>query len=355
MAWEAAEDFAFRPDAEREQRSYSRRSRIGRVAYVGRRMKSSLSKHWRGMRQDLRRRLAMHFVSDRDYLARLYHDKLGAWPDLEHPAGFNEKILCKMLRDRRPLLTLFSDKLRVRDYVRRVAPGLALPTLYWWSSQVDSLPFDALPREFVLKANHGSGWNYLVENKAEVRAADLVRLARRWLKSDFTIVGREWAYRDIRRAVYAEQLLRGSEDAVPPDYKLFVFGGRLRLIQVDRDRFTRHTQVLYDRHWRYIDGTVAALQGTPIEPPQSLSLMIESAEALSSKVDFVRVDLYEIDGRAHFGELTSSPNKGLSPFRPRSLDHLLGEWLVPDDYSQPGTLRYDADAFAEIGTIAAMG
>jgi len=92
-------------------------------------MKSSLSKLWRDTRQDLRRRLAMHFVSDRDYLARLYHDKLGAWPDLDHPAGFNEKILRKMLDDRRPLLTLFSDKLRVRDYVRRVAPGLALPTL----------------------------------------------------------------------------------------------------------------------------------------------------------------------------------------------------------------------------------
>src|SRR5215831_12606198 len=139
----------------------------------GETMKSSLSKRWRDMRQDLRRRIAMRFVSDRDYLARLYHDKLGVWPDLEHPAGFNEKILCKMLRDRRPLLTLFSDKLRVRDYVRRVAPGLALPTLYWWSSQADSLPCDALPDTFVLKTNHGSGWNYFVESKADVRRADL--------------------------------------------------------------------------------------------------------------------------------------------------------------------------------------
>jgi len=316
-------------------------------------MKSSLSKLWRDTRQDLRRRLAMHFVSDRDYLARLYHDKLGAWPDLDHPAGFNEKILRKMLDDRRPLLTLFSDKLRVRDYVRRVAPGLALPTLYWWSSRADSLPFDSLPHEFVLKANHGSGWNYIVESKPDRRRADLVRLARRWLKSDFTIVGREWAYRNIRRAVYAEQLLRGRDGAVPPDYKLFVFGGKLRLIQVDRDRFTRHTQVLYDSDWRYIEGTVAALQGPPMERPPSLSLMIESVEALSAKLDFVRIDLYEIDGRVYFGELTSSPNKGLSPFRPRSLDRLLGEWLVLDDYAQPGALRYDPDAFVEIGTIAA--
>ena len=92
----------------------------------------------------------------------------------------------------------------------------------------------------------------------------------------------------------------------------------------------------------------------PIERPRSLSLMIESAEALSAKVDFVRVDLYEIEGRVYFGELTSSPNKGVSPFRPLSLDRLLGDWLVLDDYSQPGTLRYDPDAFTEIGTSAAM-
>jgi len=309
-------------------------------------------KRWRDLRQDLRRRLAMHFVADRDYLARLYRDKLGAWPDLEHPRGFNEKIMFKMLHDRRPVLTLFSDKLRVRDYVRQVAPALALPTLYWWSPRADSLPFEALPDQFVLKANHGSGWNLIVANKAELQRSDLVRLGRRWLKSDFTIVGREWAYRDIRRTLYAEQRLRGADDAVPPDYKLFVFGGKVRLIQVDRDRFTRHTQVLYDANWNYVEGTVAAMQGPPIDRPPSLSLMIEAAEGLSASVDFLRVDLYDIDGRVCFGELTSSPNKGLSPFRPGALDERLGGWLELDDYSQPGALRYEPDAFREIGTIA---
>ena len=318
-------------------------------------LERSPSKRWRDFRQDVRRRLATLFVSDPDYLAQLYHDKLGARPDLEHPRGFNEKILFKMLRDRRPMLTLFSDKLRVRDYVRQVAPALALPTLYWWSSRAESLPFDRLPNEFVLKANHGSGWNLLVENKTELRRDDLVRLGRRWLKCDFTIVGREWAYRDIRRAVYAEQLLRSRDNVLPPDYKLFVFGGKLRLIQVDRDRFTRHTQVLYDADWRLIEGTVAASQGPPIERPQSLSLMIEAAEALAADADFLRVDLYDIDGKAYFGELTSSPNKGLSRFRPPSLDRILGDWLVLDDYSQPGRLRYDPDTFREIGTMAAEG
>ena len=64
--------------------------------------------------------------------------------------------------------------------------------------------------------------------------------------------------------------------------------------------------------------------------------MIEAAEAVSLGVDFVRVDLYDIEGRIYFGELTSSPNKGLCPFNPASLDQYFGQHLRLDDYSGPG-------------------
>ena len=67
------------------------------------------------------------------------------------------------------------------------------------------------------------------------------------------------------------------------------------------------------------------------------------------------MDLYDIDGRVYFGELTSSPNKGLSPFRPRALDERLGGWLELDDYSQASAQRYEPDAFRETGTIATLG
>ena len=286
----------------------------------------------------------MRFVGDRDYLARLYRAQFGRWPNLDQPVGFNEKILFKILHDRRPFLTLFSDKLRVRDYVRRVAPMLRLPELYWRSDRAEELPFETLPNEFVFKANHGSGWNYVVHDKRGVRRGDLVRLGRSWLKSDFTLVGREWAYRNIRRAVFAEQLLRDRRQAAPSDYKLFVFGGKVRLIQVDQDRFTRHAQVLYDEHWNRVEGTVAAAPGKPLARPAGLAAMLEAAELLSAAVDFVRVDLYDIDGSIYFGELTNSPNKGLSPFRPPSLDQFLGNFFQLDDYAQPVALDYDPDA-----------
>ena len=289
--------------------------------------RAALSRRWRTLKVDVRRRLAAWLVGDRRYVSRLYRDRFGVLPNLDDPRGFNEKILRKILFDRREYLTCLADKLRVRDYVRVRAPGLALPQLYWWSSHAGDLPFGALPDAFVLKANHGSGFVCIVGNKRATERAELVHLASRWLASDFTIVGREWAYRGVRRAVYAEELLRDGS-GVPPDFKLFAFDGRVRMIQVDRDRYARHTQVLYDERWSPIEGSVAAEQGPPLAPPATLARMIESAEALAAGIDFLRVDLYEIAGRAVFGELAHYPNKGLSRFRPASLDALLGSWLT---------------------------
>jgi hypothetical protein len=289
-------------------------------------------RRFRDRKLALRRRRASWFVSDRAYVAYHYRKTFGRAPDLAHPAGFNEKILVKILGDRRPYLTLFSDKLRVREHVRRAAPWLALPQLYWHSPDADALDLERLPLAFMLKPNHGSGWLRAVHDRRSVAREELVRLARRWLASDFSIVGREWSYRNIRRAVFAEELLPGDDGQPPIDYKLFVFGGKVRLVQVDRDRFRRHTQVLFDEQWRPIDGTVKGAPSSRVPPPASLTAMVAAAEALSLDVDFVRVDLYDIAGTPYFGELTHYPNKGLSRFDPPTLDRRFGEYLRLDDF-----------------------
>ena len=307
--------------------------------------RATLSRRWRDWRVDLRRRMAARFIGDRAYLADLYRKRFGRLPDLDHPSGFNEKILVKILNDRRAYLTLFADRLRVRDYVRQRAPEIALPRLYGWSDRAASLPFDALPESFVLKANHGSGWLRIVERKSDVGRAELVALAAKWLASDFTIVGREWAYRDVHRAVYAEELLRDDAGGLPPDFKLFTFDAKVRLIQVDRDRYGHHTQVLYDPQWRPIEGSVAATQGEPLAPPVTLPRMIEAAQALAAGTDFLRVDFYEIAGRIVFGELTNYPNKGLNRFQPASLDGVLGSWLTLAP-TRPVAIAYRPESFS---------
>ena len=154
----------------------------------------SLSIRWRNARLELRRRVAARFISDRAYVTRLYRKAFGRSPDLDHPSGFNEKILVKILGDRRPYLTLFSDKLRVREYVQRVAPFVALPALYWWSDRADALDVATLPDSFVLKPNHGSGWLRVVDDRRTVQRDELVCIAREWLASVFGTLTRPFRY-----------------------------------------------------------------------------------------------------------------------------------------------------------------
>ena len=61
--------------------------------------------------------------------------------------------------------------------------------------------------------------------------------------------------------------------------------------------------------------------------------MITLAERLGRDTDFVRVDLYDVDGRIVFGELTSFPAGGDNPFIPESFDEEFGRpWTVPRRY-----------------------
>lgn len=69
------------------------------------------------------------------------------------------------------------------------------------------------------------------------------------------------------------------------------------------------------------------------EKPQQFEKMIEIASQLSKGHSFLRVDLYEIDGRIYFSELTFSPNAGMMPFMPEGYDRVLGNMIVlPDKF-----------------------
>jgi hypothetical protein len=65
--------------------------------------------------------------------------------------------------------------------------------------------------------------------------------------------------------------------------------------------------------------------------------MLKAAERLSESFCFVRVDFYDLDGRARFGELTFYPGSGLEKVQPLRLDLLMGllwsaalpRWLKP--------------------------
>ena len=64
------------------------------------------------------------------------------------------------------------------------------------------------------------------------------------------------------------------------------------------------------------------------EKPKNYDKMVEIAETLAKRFPHVRVDLYNLDGKIVFGELTFFTNSGVIPFDPDSFDFEMGEQFV---------------------------
>jgi hypothetical protein len=213
-----------------------------------------------------------------------------------------------------------------------------------------------LPRQYVLKPSHGSGavvvvsdtadpsarlprvegcWSYIHVRPEHADRRQLAAIAEYWMQQLYGQgPNREWAYGYVPRRVFVEELLTNGSGSVADDYKLFVFHGRCEFVQVDTGRFGKRTQNFYRRPWIPLPlngGPPRAEQPQPA--PDCLDDMIVIAEKLAASTDFVRVDLYVVEGRIVFGELTNYPAGGDSPFHPESFDGEFGRtWSVPRRY-----------------------
>jgi len=288
---------------------------------------------WRRLTAPLRERVVV-----RRELARL-----GA------PVTFQEKVRYKMLADRRPLLTTFADKLAVRDYVASRVGSDVLTDVYLVTDCADDLATATLPREYVVKPTHASGACVAVAGFAppdtelpaspdgftghlvqpgNASADRLVALCRLWLARDYRRHD-EWCYRNVPHRILVEELL-ADDGAIPNDIKLSVFHGRVRLIQVELDRFSRHARSFYSPEWERLDVSVRKYpSGGEVPRPAMLDEMVRIAEVLGRNTDYVRVDLFGIGERIAFGELTNYPEAGRVDFVPPEFDRELGRWWTP--------------------------
>ena len=244
----------------------------------------------------------------------LYCWRHGRWPALDHPQRFTEWVQWRKLNDRDPDRARMTDKAHSKRIVA-VALGedFVVPTLWEGARLPVVAPW---PRPFVVKANHGCGQVVIVRSAADYRRAR--RVSQQWLGRAYGGWLDEWHYGGARRSILVEPFV-GTTETLPIDYKIYVFGGRAQMVQVHEGRGKHHRWSQYDRSWRRVSSIAATAS-----PPQSLKAMLSAAERLGQGHDFVRVDLYEIDGAPLFGEFCLYPGSGLDPFDPPMLDNWLG-------------------------------
>lgn len=224
----------------------------------------------------------------------------------------------------------YADKWEVRKIVKRkIGPGILTKVYGVWENALE-IDFKKLPKKFVLKPNHGSSWVIVVKDKSTIDEADVRHKLNYWLKINYYYwYGRERQYKLIEPKIIGEQYLEDNNKNLL-DYKFFCFGGKVRFIHLTIDRFTDHKRKnFYDRNWNRLPFTYGPLPGSDkkFPKPKNFSKMIEIAEKLSSGLKLARIDLYNLNGKIYFGEITLTPGNGMDIFRPKKYDQIYGDLL----------------------------
>ncbi len=264
---------------------------------------------------------------DRLYLMLRFFLEMGKPLNLRNPKTMNEKLQWLKLYNRRPEYTQMVDKVLAKDYAERmIGKEYIVPTLGVWN-HFDDIDFDSLPQQFVLKTNHSGGNTGVVickdKDKFDKDAAK-TKLERSLKKDIYKTFG-EWPYKNVQRKILAEHYLGDNV----PDYKFYCFDGVAEVVLFCIERGSGHPKFyFFDKDWklrRYNKRGKEAPENFTLPKPNGIDVMFELANKLSKGIPFVRVDMYNIEGKIYFGELTFFPASGFDANRLPEADLYFGD------------------------------
>ncbi len=261
-------------------------------------------------------------------LREWYYEYFGKDLHLEHPLTYNEKMQWIKLFDNSELKTRLADKYAVREWVEeKIGREYLIPLLGVWDS-FDEIDFDKLPQRFVLKANHGCGYNYIVPNKEEMDHEEARKKFTEWMAENFAYNSLELQYMDIPHKIIAEEYVENGDNELN-DYKIFCFNGKAKYIMFLAERQIHLKMAFFDLDWNLLPFTYSYPQYTEKVPrPKKLDEMIQVAERLAEGFNQVRVDLYYLnDDTIKFGEMTMTSASGRCKWDPPEYDEILGELI----------------------------
>ena len=286
-------------------------------------------------------------IPDRMFAKRMYRRYTGMRLELDQPKLYNEKLWWLKLHYRNPLTTQCTDKYLVRDYVKECGFESILTELIGVYDDARDVPIERFDHEVFIKCNHGSGTNLIYKPNT---AFDRKRFDMDFsfdLRQNHFWNSREWNYRNIQPRIMCEQVLRDSAGNLPRDYKFMCFGGVPQLLFLESEvgdeqgrRNTSGTRFVnvYDMDFRLTPITSGCPSRTDmqIQRPSSFETMKKIAAKLSGPFPHCRVDLYDVDGKVYFGELTFFHGGGCVNIRPLEWQEQMGSWIdlesIPRQY-----------------------
>lgn len=245
----------------------------------------------------------------------IYRRCFGRNINWEYPTGFNEKIRWMQFNSDTSKWTLLADKYAVRQYlVEKGYNNILVPLLGKWSKAND-IDFDTLPNSFVLKTNHGYGEVIVIKDKNTIDKKSVCEKIQSYLTTPFGYETVEPHYLKITPCIIAEEYLPNENNFSNSilDFKFYCFGGQPVNCGVyyNRNPKTHETQCsFYDMDWnlhREWQNPCKKTLSLEIPQPHNFEYMKQLCYELCKDFPFVRLDLYESNGKVYFGEFTFTP------------------------------------------------
>ena len=254
-------------------------------------------------------------------LVEKFRRKTGHFPNIASPRTVQEKFLWRKIFDHDPRFVRVQDKLAVKDHARAILPEIGVPDTLWSGADLAQAPRDVLSRAAVLKPNHDCGKVVFLPDP-DLSFADLEAVTRGWMQKRYGKRKGEWAYKWIVPRLMIEEKLENRDGAPLNEIKVYVCGGKAVLTACYAERSSEAASVMIvlpDRsiNRAKIDSVVP--QGR-FEIDPAFDTAVRMAEALGRDFDFIRIDLFVVDGRVFVGEFTVYPRSGFHTFRDAELE-----------------------------------
>lgn len=256
-----------------------------------------------------------------------YKSRVGKELNLENPKTLTEKIQWLKVYDSSFLKTYCADKILLHDYCEsKLGKDICIPIISTYDKP-EQIEWNKLPNKFVIKCNHGSGYNIIVEDKTKLNKTEVNSKLNKWLNENYALFGAELHYYNIKRKILIEEY-KESIDNDLVDYKFWCFNGEPKYFSIGAGH--GHGSLnYYDFNMKlypYQRLDYHCDRNIKWNKPSRFDEMMDIAKILSKDFKFVRVDFYEINKKVFLGELTFTPGDGYFKFEGNG-DLSVGEML----------------------------
>lgn len=247
----------------------------------------------------------------------------------KHHESWNSILAKTRFKKPNNLFTAYSDKIHVKS----LTPLDVAKTLFI-ASDPHLIPFDALPKNYVIKPNHLSDAYFIVKgNKMEMNHArkkyafnpkKIVKECVKWLNQKHTAFGKdEMWYHYIEPKIIVEEFID-----IDFELKCHCFNGKVLFIEV-KD-YNPPSFRCYTPKWERlaVQGRGETIYPGSTPPPKSFGEKIVQVEkAIPANLNYLRLDVFLVGEKIIMNEYTFSPTGFRQEFDPQVFNQYLGSFL----------------------------